>query len=176
MIAESTGMNGALVNYHFGSKASLYKDSWQFAKTMAEEKYPLYTENAKHETPFDVLRGVIYADILSRADDENYANHFALNELSEETGFLPDVMQWSFFRVREAIRETVRTILAGKVPDVMAETVAMMIFSTCTLPLRKMEEMEGFKAYNFSAEDRAGSVCSFAFAGIRTVLAGSSAQ
>lgn len=92
-ICRRAGVNTAAINYHFGSKAELYKASWQHVAETVERLYPMGGGVDPDAQPEDRLRGHIRA-MLGRFADESLGDYHRIRmmEFSDPTGLLDEAL------------------------------------------------------------------------------------
>jgi AcrR family transcriptional regulator len=70
-ISERAGTNIAAVNYHFGSKQTLYIEAWRHAFSESIRAYPPSGGVSDDATPEERLRGQVTAILQRMADGNN---------------------------------------------------------------------------------------------------------
>ena len=100
-ICAVAGTNVASVNYHFGSKETLYKESWLNIFHESIKKYPIDGGVAKNARPEDRLRGYIRS-LIQRIITEPSDLSILKKEMANPTGLLSEVMTE---KIREQFEE-----------------------------------------------------------------------
>lgn len=91
-ICELAGTNIASVNYHFGDKESLYRETWRDAFEAALRNHPISGGLAKEAAP-EARLGAFIRSIIGRIVSESSDLNILHKEISNPTGLLDDMMR-----------------------------------------------------------------------------------
>ena len=143
-ICRQAGANIAAINYHFGSKAILYAESWRYAFTEAINRHPPDGGVAADATAEERLRGQI-AGLLHRISDENNKEfRIARKEMTHPTGFLEDVMIDEVWPLHRRLETVVSELLGAAVTRQRVQYAVMSVVSQCLEPvIVNREQKEG---------------------------------
>ena len=115
-LAES---NPALINYHFGDKASLYKAVWRHCAERAREYYPIEGGAGSLESVEDRLRAHIHTFVRCMADTGELSHLHRLNllEMAAPNDFIRDFI----VALRQPHTEYLRSLLREFFGDAATE-------------------------------------------------------
>ncbi|EDY80966.1 transcriptional regulator, TetR family protein [Verrucomicrobiia bacterium DG1235] len=141
VICEKAEVNIAAVNYHFGSKESLFQQTIRYAFEVAEDSYPLRDPQAA--TPEDELRCYISA-IIRRSFDSGPAgridqilSHELVREKSPHHLIIGEVQNHQGKVLRAILGRLLRTRSENLITKALVNVVALCVFPKLALPLRK---------------------------------------
>lgn len=125
--------NIAAVNYHFGSKAELYRAVWQHGVEKAEELYPLDGGLPPSPTTEDRLRAFVAAMVGRKSNTRElaYFHHIRMSEMYEPTGAITDVMASHIQRNRAFTHALLREMLGPKATERDVEMCEVSVISQC---------------------------------------------
>lgn len=133
-ISRQAGANIAAVNYHFGSKESLYVEAWRFAFKESLEAHPP-DGNVSDKAPIeDRFRGHVKAIIGRLADKGNKEFWFVQKEFANPTGLLAEVMREEITPIRMITQNLVRELLGPHALDNDVFFCETNIISMCINP------------------------------------------
>jgi AcrR family transcriptional regulator len=116
-ISDRAGANIASVNYHFGSKESLYAESWRESFHSSISRFPV-DGGVSADAPADQrLRGFIVSAMQRIADPESHEFEIVHKELANPTGLLFEVMREAIGPLRAHVRGIVRELLGEAAPE-----------------------------------------------------------
>ncbi len=130
-IADASGLNKALLHYHFKSKDELFK-SVLLAGVI--EVFPVLIGTLNSELSIkDKIRTVvhIYIDHLSQNPD---LPGFVLGELRRNPDFISDNLSGLATRPSEFFRQVEKEVEAGKIPDTDPLQLLTSLISLCVFP------------------------------------------
>lgn len=133
-IARRSGVNPALVNYHFTDKETLYATAWAYAQKRTAEKYPLDGGVSPAASPQTRLRGRIAAMIRAAADPESADQEIWRKELAQPTGLLTEIRKKTVVPLRRGVALIVRELLGEGVSDATVRLATMSVIAQCRVP------------------------------------------
>ncbi len=134
-ICRKAGTNVAAVNYHFGSKETLYREAWRHAFVRSIEAHPPDGGVAAGAPVEERLRGQVSALLHRIADENNREFRFMQREVTNPTGLLKEVMREAFRPLQERTRDLVRELLGPKATEQDAQFCEVGIISQCINPM-----------------------------------------
>jgi AcrR family transcriptional regulator len=177
-ICKPAGANIAAVNYHFGDKETLYKETWRKAFHQSLKKFAPdggVKPNAPAEEQF---YGRILALLLRFSDPQNYAFEIMQKEMTNPTRLLHDVLRESVEPLRQDFSGIVRRLLGPKCGEKQVSLCMMSVYSQCFDVTigdrhRKVFARAGAKPgprhEKVSIEETAEHIAQFSLAGIREI-------
>lgn len=127
--------NVAAVNYHFGSKETLYREAWRHAFARSVEAHPPDGGVAADAPPEERLRGQV-ASLLQRiVDKDNREFRFMQREFANPTGLLGEVMREEMRPLQQRMEGLVRELLGPQVTDQEVQFCEVGIISQCINPV-----------------------------------------
>jgi AcrR family transcriptional regulator len=134
-ICRQAGTNIAAVNYHFGSKETLYVEAWRFAFKESLNTFPP-DGNVSDKAPVeDRFRGHIQAAIGRIADKSNKEFWLVQKEFVNPTGLLEEAMREEITPIRNKTKNLVRELLGPHVSENEAFFCETGIMSMCLNPM-----------------------------------------
>ncbi len=127
--------NVSAVNYHFGSKETLYQETWRHSLTESLKTYPIDGGVSASAPAEERLRGQLAALILRIADERNREFYIAQTELINSTGLLQEVMQAEMIPIRQQTLAVVRELLGPQATEQEIEFCEITITSMCIHPM-----------------------------------------
>jgi AcrR family transcriptional regulator len=185
-ICTRAGANIAAVNYHFGSKKSLYQEAWRFSFAESIKAHPPDGGVSPKAPADERLGGQIRALIKRITDRDNRDFYISQMEFTNPTGLLKEVMESALIPLREQTLSVVRDLLGPRATEQQVVFCETCIISMCFHPmLMKQVRQKMKKIPALDPLDDLGAfadhVTAFALAGIATIRcdqrsAGSSSQ
>lgn len=169
-ITRLSGVNIALVNYHYGDKATLYRHVWEYLHGQSLKKYPLYGDLDENAPAVKRLYEIIRSDIARRNDPSNRENDFMMNELSTPTQLMADLHERAYAPLRGALQRAVAEISGERLDAEDQRMAVLAIFSMCTIPVKHFQQLEVKAQNKYDIETRAKYVYNFAMAGILDLM------
>jgi AcrR family transcriptional regulator len=181
-ICLRAGTNIAAVNYHFGSKKSLYSESWRHAFEQSIQAHPPDGGVADDAPPEERLRGQVTALLRRIADENNREFRFIQREFTNPTGLLKEVMQEEIQPLQQRTERLVRELLGPQVSKPDALFCEVGIISQCINPTvirsrsKQGKELQDGPRRIDDIEAYARHVVTFSLAGIAAVRAAAEAR
>ena len=171
-ICKLAGANIAAINYHFGSKADLYKAAWQQAVDLADRLYPI-DGGVPSDAPASHRLGGYIHSLLKRLSDKETLAHFhciRMSELVNPTGLLDSIIQKNLLKGRSLVTGIIRELLGSEVPGRTVRMCEMSIISQCFWPpsvrYRSCKHHFHTTFFEIDCEERAEHILRFCLAGI----------
>jgi TetR/AcrR family transcriptional regulator, regulator of cefoperazone and chloramphenicol sensitivity len=174
-ICKRAGANIAAVNYHFGSKQTLYIEAWRHAFSESIKAYPPSGGVSDDAPPEERLRGQVTSILRRIADENNREFLFMQREMANPTGLLEEVLREEIGPLQQRTAGLVHELLGPLVPDQEAKFCELSIISQCVNPIvagrgpgkrnagqKGPPEIDDMEAY-------ADHVVNFSLAGIRAL-------
>jgi AcrR family transcriptional regulator len=171
-ICRRAGANVASVNYHFGDKASLYKEAWQHALQNIED--PAASEPTA-DSPQDLLRAYIQTLILhfSANSELGRFSRLYLRELVNPTGLIQDAWHELMEPRRRRLHGILRDIAGPEVEDLSILFCELSIVNQCralvTIKSSDLNYMLGQPLSPALVQRLARHIADFSLAGIKAV-------
>ncbi len=134
-ICERAGANIAAVNYHFGDKETLYRESWRRSFLETVKAHPPDGGVSDGAPPKARLRGQVSALLRRIADENNREFPIVQKELANPTGLLEEVMQEEIRPLQERMRTVIRELLGAHIPDRLVQFCEISVISQCITPM-----------------------------------------
>ncbi len=134
-ICERAGANIAAVNYHFGNKKNLYRESWKQSFADLIRIYPSDGGVDSGAPPEERLRGIVTALLHRVADEKNREFPIVQKELANPTGLLREVMRKQLKPLHDRMQSVVGDILGPDVSPMQAAFCGISIISQCINPM-----------------------------------------
>lgn len=170
-ITKRTGANKASVNYHFGSKESLYQQTWRYAHEEVSRRYPADGGVAKDRPAAERLRGRIRAGLQRAILGDGVEHRIVLKEIANPTGLLHEVIRDSIKPLHRAMQEIIRELLGSAASDLDVQLCEVCVVSPWRhiTHRRQAESHPGpFPAFTEGMlEDMTEHFTAYALAGIR---------
>lgn len=141
-ICRRARANIAAVNYHFGGKAALYRESWRYAHQRMLEKFPPDGGVPAHAPPTQRLRGRIRAILQCSLAPQNPAVRIMAQEMETPTGLLHEVFRDAIGPLRQAIRQLMRELLGGGCDELTVKLCEMSVITPCLHVMRARRRRE----------------------------------
>ena len=131
-ISRKAACNIAAINYHFGSKAQLYSETWRFAHRQAHDLY-VAIEPSPELPAEERLRAYILFLLSLLSNDEELKNIHMLHEREflSPTGLVDDLWRELRRPVRECVFEVISAILGDEPPKKDVELCEVLVVSLC---------------------------------------------
>jgi TetR/AcrR family transcriptional regulator, regulator of cefoperazone and chloramphenicol sensitivity len=142
-ISEQAGANIAAVNYHFGSKETLYIEAWRCAFQESIKAYPPDGDVNNNASAEERFRAHVKATIGRLADKNNRDFWFMQRELVNPTGLLEEVMRQEIHPLQKKTESIVRELLGPHVSDQDIQFCETSIMSQCINPMVIGKKMHG---------------------------------
>lgn len=133
-ICERAGTNIAAVNYHFGNKETLYRETWRQSFRDSIRVYPPDGGVPPGAPPEKRLVGQITALLRRTSDVRRKEFLITLKELANPTGLLESVMQEEMRPLRRRIMAVLREILGQRTSQKDVRHCTVSILSQCVMP------------------------------------------
>lgn len=133
-ICERAGANIAAVNYHFGNKETLYRETWRQCFRNSIAAYPPDGGVDPKAPPEHRLAGQITALLRRTSDTRRKEFPITLKELASPTGLLESVMHEEMRPLRTRIMSVLREILGPGRSDMAIRFCTVSILSQCVMP------------------------------------------
>lgn len=169
-ITSRSGVNIALVNYYYGDKAALYRQTWEYLHQQALNKYPLLGNLDESAPAVKRLYEIIRSDIARRSDPEIRENDFMMNELSTPTQLMDDLHARAYAPLRSALQKAVADIAGDRLEAEDQRMAVLAIFSMCTIPVKHFQQLETEVQNKYDPATRARYVYNFSMACILDLL------
>jgi AcrR family transcriptional regulator len=172
-ICQLADVNTAAVNYHFRSKAELYRATWEYTVAEVERLYPLDGGVPADAPAPDRLSGYIRAH-LQRVMDEQLGHFHRLRmmEFFNPTGLLDESLADSIAAARRQVIEILRELLGSEATEDDIELCEMSVISQCRMVRLTTSNKRPTLPWQFTAKDinrLAEHITRFSLAGIRVI-------
>jgi len=134
-ISARSGANIAAVNYHFGSKETLYVEAWRCAFQESLKAHPPDGGASPDAPPEERLRAHVAATMQRMADKKNREFWFVQREFANPTGLLEEARQQDIHPLQIRMQGLVRELLG---PHASAQEIRFCetsIISQCVNPM-----------------------------------------
>lgn len=174
-ICRRAGANIASVNYHFGSKETLYAEAWRHCFAESIKAHPPDGGVDENAPPDERLRGAVTALLHRIADEDNREFLIVIKERANPTGLLNEVMRKELHPQFARLEKPVGELLGVSASEQQVRFCTMSIISQCLdggmMSRASTKKQLGKNAPPF-IEDTvafAAHVVSFSLAGIRAI-------
>jgi AcrR family transcriptional regulator len=180
-ICQKANANMAAANYHFGSKETLYVESWRYAFDKSLKKYPPDGGTPGDATAESRLYGRILSVMRRIVDPESHDFDIMHKEMANPTGLLDATIQESIRPIFQELAVVVRQLLGEGASEKQVNLCLMSIRAQCFGPLlrarwqKKSSRSPNLKEFEPLMEDvemLADHVTRFSLAGIREIREG----
>lgn len=178
-ICRRSGVNTALINYHFRSKEILYVEAWKLAFRKSLEAHPVDGGVPDTAPAEERLRGRIFSIVSRVMDEDNKVFNIVHREMAEPTGLLSNVIHETIEPLRMDMENIVRELLETKASEKNIRLCMMSIMSQCFHPSERRHRDKflknnaprehGGKRFNFSVAELSAHISDFSIAGITAV-------
>jgi AcrR family transcriptional regulator len=148
-ICNRAGANIAAVNYHFGSKETLYQEAWRHAFSQSTQAHPQDGGVSAQAPVEERLRGQLTALMERIADEDNQAFLISQMEFLNPTGLLSEVMRAELIPLREKTLAVMRELLGQEASERQVNFCEICTISMCLHPMliqrasKKARELQG---------------------------------
>jgi len=180
-ICEAADANIAAVNYHFGSKETLYDAVWHEAFRLAANAYPIDAKLPTEPSLIDYLYSFAYA-LLHRMFSETETGLFAkllYREMASPTLALDRIAEEVLKPQIEFLGRALRSAIGDKMDEeqlqhCMHSIIGQCVFYNFSRPLR--EQVLGCRSMSNEEVDRtARHIATFSLGGLKELQKGTSA-
>ena len=173
-ICQKANANIAAINYHFGSKADLYRACMRHAMAKADQLYPRHGNIPETAASEDRLRGIITSLVFRHMDCDQlgHLHRIRMTEQFSPTGLLDDLMVEIVQKTRNYLTTIIQELLGPKAMNRDISLCEMSVISQCLMRSRKKGSDEFRVAMGImehSAEVLADHIFRFSLAGIEAV-------
>ena len=177
-ICRKAGANTAAANYHFGSKETLYVESWRFAFRQSLRIYPPDGGVPDGAPVTERLRGRILAIMRRILDPRSHELDIVYKEMANPTGLLTDVIQQALEPIFQGLAVIIRELIGPAATEQEVMLCLMSIRAQCFGPLmrerrRKLDStgplLEGRDPLMEDVDTLADHVTRFSLAGIQSI-------
>jgi TetR/AcrR family transcriptional regulator, regulator of cefoperazone and chloramphenicol sensitivity len=134
-ISRRAGTNVASVNYHFGDKETLYRESWRRSFLESVKAHPPDGGVSDDAPPKVRLRGQVSALLRRIADENNREFLIVQKELANPTGLLEEVIHEEIRPLQERMRAVIRELLGANIPERLVQFCEISVISQCINPM-----------------------------------------
>jgi TetR/AcrR family transcriptional regulator, regulator of cefoperazone and chloramphenicol sensitivity len=134
-ICQRARANTAAANYHFGSKETLYVESWRFAFEQSSKTYPPDGGVAPEAPVEDRLRGRILAIIKRIFDPQSHDLDIVHKEMANPTGLITSVIKDEKEPLFQGFAAIIRELLGEGATEQHVRLCLMSIHAQCFGPL-----------------------------------------
>jgi AcrR family transcriptional regulator len=133
MICGSARVNLAAVNYHFGCKEKLYRETIRFVRRQAYERYPITYGLPPDASPRERLYSFIRSFLLRTSCDERNRGFgtIVMREMVEPTSALDMMVDEGIRSLFGELVDIVRSLTGGELPEEAVLASARSIISQC---------------------------------------------
>ncbi|MFW5959908.1 MAG: TetR/AcrR family transcriptional regulator, partial [Chitinivibrionales bacterium] len=132
-ICSASDVNIAAINYHFGSKAELYRVVYQELVERASKIYPLDSGLAWNASAEDRLKAFVRA-VVNRLNDSGAIgclHRIHMSEFFDSTGILDDLISEFIEKENKYMKASIKEVLGDDSKDKDVTLSAMSILSQC---------------------------------------------
>jgi TetR/AcrR family transcriptional regulator, regulator of cefoperazone and chloramphenicol sensitivity len=132
-ICERAQANVAAINYHFGDKQNLYRETLRYSYEECLRKFPISTPEAEPLSPEKKLHFFIQQFIRRILDDGTPAWHGRLfaREMLEPTPILDEVVHQAIKPQHDELHRIVRSLVGKRVSDKEVHLIGSSIIGQC---------------------------------------------
>ena len=173
-ICEQADVNTAAINYHFGSKADLYVETWKHLEAQADLTHPMDGGVSSGASAEERLRGRIYG-LVSRISDRGRmgAIHaLRVKEMANPTGLLDETMDAMHRRNHDDTIGVLLEMIGPEATDLELNLCERSIMGQCFM-MRPPRGPKDTGISPCSPADIAEHIYRFSMAGIREMCMGS---
>jgi TetR/AcrR family transcriptional regulator, regulator of cefoperazone and chloramphenicol sensitivity len=169
-ISELAEVNTASINYHFGSKADLYVETWIYLEQQADLIHPMDGGVSSDASPEERLRGRITALVGRIADRGRMGAIHAIRvkEMANPTGHLDEQMGAMHKRHQHVTTNILRDLLGEGVTDLELCLCERSILGQCFI-MKSPHRGSDLDSPACNSEELAEHVFNFSISGLREV-------
>ncbi len=173
-ICERAGTNIAAVNYHFGNKEVLYRESWLYAHRASIAAYPPDGGINSDAPAEERLRGYIKATLQSAVAEESIAFRIMTKEMAQPTGLLDIVANEALMPLLQMLEGVIRELIGPDADERQVSCCGMSIMNQCVHPMvahmwgHNMAEKHHMPPMTIDIEFFSEHVFRFSLAGIQS--------
>jgi len=134
-ICERAGVNIASVNYHFGNKEALYRESWLYAHRISIAAHPADGGVPADAPAEERLRGYIKATLQRAVSEENIEFRFMTKEMAQPTGLLDIVSLKAIMPLLQTLDGAIRELIGPDADERQVHCCGMSIMNQCVHPM-----------------------------------------
>lgn len=174
-ICNQANSNIAAINYHFGNKETLYKETWRHSFSESIKTHPPDGGIGDSRPPDERLRGSVNALLHRIADENNKEFLIVQKELANPTGLLEEVMREELQPLHDIMESLVRELLGSQASDMHVRFCTISIISQCINPIvaakaqKKKWDDKGALVEIKDIEAYSNHVVKFSLAGINSI-------
>jgi len=166
--------NIAAINYHFGSKADLYRAAWVHGAECADELYPLDGGIGPDSSAQQKLSALIKALISRRTDRERLAQFHRIRqtEMVNPTELLGEVMAQHLEKTHKYSASIISDLLGPKASQKDIELCESSVVSQCFMPRIKGMKIGPPPLHDRGADsldELAEHITAFSIAGLKAI-------
>jgi TetR/AcrR family transcriptional regulator, regulator of cefoperazone and chloramphenicol sensitivity len=143
VVCPSFQYSAPAVNYHFGSKETLYVEAWRRAFLESLKAHPPDGGVSDDAPPEERLRADVTAILRRMADKNNKEFWFVQREFVNPTGLLEEVMKENIHPLQKRTEDLVRELLGPLISDTEVQFCETSIISQCINPMVMRRKWEG---------------------------------
>jgi len=171
-ICERAGTNIAAVNYHFGNKEALYRESWLYTFRASIAAHPPDGGVAADAPAEERLRCYIKATLQRAVAEENVEFRIMTKEMAQPTGLLDIVAHESITPLRQMLEGVIRELMGPGADEMPVHCCGISIMNQCVHPMvehtwgHRTDEKHFTPPVDINIESFAEHVFRFSLAGI----------
>lgn len=170
-ICRLAGANIAAINYHFGSKETLYAESWRQAHQAMLKASPIDGGVAPDASAEQRLRGRIRSMLQRSLSDDGLDFRIMAHEMANPTGLLEQVHNDCIRPLAQGTEKVILELLGGHAEEPVLRACVTSVIAPCLQVTQRqhMSRRLGQKPWldEQSMEDLVEHFTTFALAGIR---------
>lgn len=172
-ICRQAQANIAAVNYHFGSKESLYQQAWKYAHEQLIAQVPPDGGVGSDQPPAECLRARVRAALQRAMHGDAIEFGIMRNEMANPTGLLRQVIDDAIRPIREATQAILRELLGPRATDIDVEFCEVCVVAPWmhVMHHRQAEKHQGLAPVfrEEMIEEMVDHFTAFSLAGIREI-------
>ncbi len=130
-ICRRAQANVAAVNYHFGSKEILYRETWRYSFNKSLKAHPSDGGVSVDASATERLRGTVKALVERIADEESRDFFISQMEFVNPTGLLDEVMRTERIQLRGKFFTLMKELLGSGASEKQIIFCTMSVISMC---------------------------------------------
>lgn len=134
-ICERAKVNIAAVNYHFGNKETLYRETWLYSLGESIKSHPPDGGVNSDAPAEERLRGHIKATLQRATDGNNMEFRIMSKEMASPTGLLEGVIHAALLPLRRMIESIVKELIGPNAQDTQVQFCTVSIINQCMHPM-----------------------------------------